>query len=53
MSVTITNDAPWFKYHQSSAPRTKIPRRVMIGVYTGMQDDVTNIIAAALSESPR
>lgn len=50
MSVTIGNDAPWFKYHQSSAARKKIPRRVMIGVYNGMQSDVTKIIAAALSE---
>lgn len=50
MSVTIGNNAPWFKYHQSSAPRTKIPRRVMIGVYSGMQSDVTNIIAKALSQ---
>lgn len=50
MSVTIGNDAPWFKYHQSSAARTKIPRRVMIGVYSGMQSDVTNIIANALAK---
>lgn len=50
MSVTISNDAPWFKYHQSSAARTKIPRRVMIGVYNGMQSDVTNIIARALTK---
>lgn len=50
MSVTITNNAPYFKYHQSSAARKKIPRRVMIGIYTGMQSDVTNIIAAALSK---
>jgi len=50
MSVTITNNAPYFKYHQSSAARKKIPRRVMIGIYTGMQTDVTNIIAAALTK---
>lgn len=49
MSVTIYNDAPWFKYHQSSAARTKIPRRVMIGVYNGMQSDVTTIIARSLA----
>lgn len=50
MSVTIGNDAPWFKYHQSSAARTKIPRRVMIGIYNGMQEDVTGIIATALAK---
>lgn len=49
MSVTIYNDAPWFEYHQSSAARTKIPRRVMIGVYNGMQSDVTTIITQALA----
>lgn len=50
MSVEITNTAPWFKYHQSSAPRTKMPRRAMLGIYSGMQADVTNIIAAALAK---
>lgn len=50
MSVTISNDDPKFKYHQSSAARKKIPRRVMIGVYSGMQSDVTNIIARALTK---
>lgn len=49
MSVTISNNAPWFKYHQSSATRYVVPRRAMIGVYTGMQSDVTTIIARALA----
>lgn len=53
MSVTITNTAPYFKYHQSSASRSKIPRRAMLGIYAGMQDDVTNIIATALSKKIR
>lgn len=48
-SVSITNDAPYFKYHQSSAARSKIPRRIMIGIYSGMQADVTSVIAAALA----
>lgn len=30
--VTITNSAPYFKYHQSSAPRRVLPRRIMLGV---------------------
>lgn len=30
--VQITNSAPYFKYHQSSAPRRVLPRRVMLGV---------------------
>ncbi len=30
--ATLGNHAPYFKYHQSSAPRTRLPRRVMIGI---------------------
>jgi phage gpG-like protein len=30
--MTVTNTAPYFKYHQSSAPRSSnLPRRAMIG----------------------
>lgn len=49
MEVTVSNSASYFKYHQSSAARRKLPRRAMIGIYQGMQSDVTNTIAAALS----
>lgn len=31
-SVTVTNSSPYFKYHQSSLPRTKMPRRQTMGV---------------------
>jgi phage gpG-like protein len=31
-TLTIGNTAPYFKYHQSSAPRAVIPRRPMIGI---------------------
>ena len=30
--AVITNDAPYFKYHQSKEPRSKIPRRVMMKI---------------------
>lgn len=50
MSVTVTNTAPYFKYHQSSETRYILPRRAMIGVSTTMQSDVTNIIAVALAK---
>lgn len=50
MSVTVTNTAPYFKYHQSTAARKKLPRRAMIGISTTMQSDVTNIIALALAK---
>jgi hypothetical protein len=49
-SVEITNTAPHFKYHQSSDTRRVLPRRVMIGVYQGMQADVTATIASALAK---
>ena len=49
MSVTISNNDPKFKYHQSSAPRTKIPRRAMIGVYQGLDTEVRNTIAAVVA----
>jgi hypothetical protein len=31
-AVRLFNDTPYFAYHQSSKERSKIPRRVMIGV---------------------
>lgn len=48
-SVTISNTSPHFKYHQSSETRYVLPRRAMIGIYRGMQDDVTATIAAVLT----
>jgi hypothetical protein len=29
-SVTLDNTAPYFRYHQSNQPRTRLPRRVMM-----------------------
>lgn len=48
-SVTIGNTDPKFKYHQSSASRSKIPRRAMIGIYQGLDSDVRNTIAAVIA----
>lgn len=31
-SVTISNRADYFKYHQSALPRRRLPRRQMIGI---------------------
>ncbi|WP_425005771.1 phage virion morphogenesis protein [Mycolicibacterium sp. S3B2] len=53
MSVEIYNTDPKFKYHQSSETRYVIPRRVMLGVYSGMQRDVTATIAKVISEKIR
>jgi phage gpG-like protein len=30
--LVVSNPVPYFKYHQSSAPRTRLPRRQMIGL---------------------
>lgn len=51
MSVTITNTAPYFKYHQSTKARKKLPRRAMIGIGKQMQDDITNTIALHLQRA--
>lgn len=48
MSVTIGNDAPHFPYHQSSAARKRLPRRMMIGIYNGLERDVVGIIERAI-----
>lgn len=31
-SLTLDNEAPYFVYHQSSAPRQRLPRRVMMKI---------------------
>ena len=49
MSVTIYNPVPHFIYHQSTAPRTKIPRRAMIGIYKGLDADVRNTVSAVIA----
>lgn len=39
-SLTIFNSASYFKYHQSSLPREKIPRRVMMKLTDDMRANV-------------
>lgn len=43
-SVYISNTAKQFKYHQSSAPRLKLPRRAMIGKNRAIVDIVETIV---------
>lgn len=43
-SVTIGNSASYYKYHQSSAPRSKIPRRQMAGINGNIKDIVKNVL---------
>lgn len=49
-SVLIFNTDPKFKYHQSSAQRHVLPRRAMIGIYNGMEADVTATIAKVIAQ---
>ena len=43
-SVTIFNNKSYFKYHQSTAPRKRLPRRQMIGASNGFRTIVARII---------
>lgn len=49
MQVVIGNSDPVFKYHQSSAARHKLPRRAMIGIYSGLSRDVRNTVGDSLA----
>jgi hypothetical protein len=44
--VKVYNTAPYFKYHQSSEPRSKIPYRPSLGI----NDAVINIVQATLEQ---
>lgn len=43
-TAVIGNNAKYFKYHQSTAPRTKIPRRAMMGVNDPVRTIVKDIL---------
>lgn len=43
-SVVISNTAPYYKYHQSTLPRRKIPRRQMAGINAPIKRIVKMII---------
>ncbi len=49
----VTNNAPQFPYHQSSAPRKKIPRRQMIGINTVIRNRVQSIIQEEVARKIR
>jgi phage gpG-like protein len=44
--LVISNSAPYFVYHQSSAPRRKLPRRQMIGI----NSDVKSVIKQGIEK---
>lgn len=41
-SAFISNKKPYFKYHQSTAPRRKLPRRQMIGINSAVERIVSD-----------
>ena len=51
--VLIGNSAPQFKYHQSTAPRSKMPRRAMMGVNDPVRKMVRTIIEADVRKKMR
>jgi hypothetical protein len=46
VSLEISNDAPYFKYHQSTAPRSKIPYRPMMAINTEVKSIIQRVIQA-------
>jgi phage gpG-like protein len=52
-SVLISNKAPYFRYHQSSAPRYKLPRRQMMGINSAVKTIVGDIIRTDITKKIR
>jgi phage gpG-like protein len=48
--AVVYNTAPYFKYHQSNKPRTKIPRRVMMKLGEIQRQQVVKIFQRYLQE---
>lgn len=53
VSVTIDNTAQHFPYHQSSAVRRRLPRRVLMKLDAKRADDARRIIAVNLANKIR
>jgi phage gpG-like protein len=47
-SVKITNTADYFKYHQSSAPRTVLPRRIMLGTNAVIKTKIKDLLGEGI-----
>lgn len=52
-TLVIGNDTPYFKYHQSTEPRSKMPRRPMLGVNAEVKAIVTTVIQADVQSKIR
>ncbi len=46
--LVVSNTAPYFVYHQSSAPRHKLPRRAMFGINSPIKLIIKTILTADL-----
>lgn len=42
-SLIIGNDTPYFKFHQSNEPRTKLPRRAMLKLTNDMKQQIVSL----------
>ena len=51
--VLIGNKVDYFKYHQSTAPRQKIPRRAMMGINAPIKQLVRTVIEAEIRKKIR
>jgi phage gpG-like protein len=47
--AVISNSAPYFKYHQSNKPRSRIPRRVMMALGQNQKQDIVRFFQSYIS----
>jgi phage gpG-like protein len=52
-SVLVGNNAPYFKYHQSTLPRKRLPRRQMMGINAPVKKMVRDIISEEIERKIR
>ena len=43
MEASITNPTAYFKYHQSNAPRSRLPRRMMMYLTNGTRSEIVRL----------
>ena len=50
-SVVISNPTPYFVYHQSKAPRSKLPRRVMMRLDEKRKQEIVKIFQGSIQDT--
>lgn len=53
LEAVISNVAPYFKYHQSRAPRSRLPRRAMMGLGNDQKTSIVRFFQRHIRESMR